>query len=90
MKKTVALLLGMGFAVLLWVLESQRGAAAQNENQNEPAVDRESSVDRAIDNHAHKFLAQGKQIFRVQVAARAPGTGRWLPVREDLVAKTVP
>jgi mono/diheme cytochrome c family protein len=64
MKKTVALLLGMGFAVLLWVLESQRGVAAQNENQNESAVDRESSVDRAIDNHAHHFLAQGKQIFR--------------------------
>jgi len=58
MKKTVALLVGMGFAVLLWVLESQRGVAAQNENQNE------SSVDRAIDNHAHYFLAQGKQIFR--------------------------
>jgi hypothetical protein len=64
MKKTVALLVGMGFAVLLWVLESQRGVAAQNENQNESAVDRESSVDRAIDHHAHHFLAQGKQIFR--------------------------
>lgn len=64
MKKTLALLLSVEFAVLLWAFESQRGVAAQNETQNESAVDRESSVDRAIDNHARRFLAQGRQIFR--------------------------
>jgi len=58
MKKTLALLLGVGFAVLLWAFESQRGVAAQNETQNE------SAVDRAIESDAHRFLAQGRQIFR--------------------------
>jgi mono/diheme cytochrome c family protein len=58
MKKTLALLLGVGFAVLLWAFESQRGVAAQNETQNE------SAIDRAIESHAHRFLAQGRQIFR--------------------------
>ena len=64
MKKLLVLLLGMGFVVLLWVLESQRGVAAQNEDQNESAVDRESVIDSAIDQQAHQTLAQGRQIFR--------------------------
>ena len=58
MKKTVALLSVVGFVVLLWAFESQRGAAAQDETQDE------SAVDRVIDNHARQFLTQGRQIFR--------------------------
>src|SRR5215813_1440237 len=64
MKKAWVLSLAVGFAVLLWVLENQRGVAAQSENQNESAVDRESVVDRTIDNRALHSLAHGRRIFR--------------------------
>jgi hypothetical protein len=63
-KKALVLLLGTAFAVLLWVFVSQRGDAAQNENQNESQVENESVIDRAIDKQANQSLAQGRQIFR--------------------------
>jgi hypothetical protein len=50
--------LGAAFAVLLWAFEGQRGVAAQSRTRNE------SAGDSAIDNHARRFLAQGRQIFR--------------------------
>jgi len=64
MKKAWVLSLAVGFAVLLWVLENQRYVAAQSENQNESAVNRESAVDRTIDNRALHSLARGRRIFR--------------------------
>lgn len=58
MKKTLALLLLVAFSVFLCTSKIQRRVAAQNETQEE------SAVDRAIDNHARQFLAHGRQIFR--------------------------
>lgn len=58
MKKTLALLLLVAFSVFLCTSQIQRRVAAQNETQEE------SAVDRAIDNHARQFLAHGRQIFR--------------------------
>lgn len=58
MKKTLALLLLVAFSVFLCTSRIQRRVAAQNETQEE------SAVDRAIDNHARQFLAHGRQIFR--------------------------
>lgn len=58
MKKTPALLLLVRFSVFLCTSKIQRRVAAQNETQEE------SAVDRAIDNQARQFVAQGRQIFR--------------------------
>ena len=58
MKKTSALLLLVAFSVFLCTSKIQRRVAAQNVTQEE------SAVDRAIDNHARQFVAQGRQIFR--------------------------
>src|SRR5215831_2101448 len=64
MKKAWVLSLAVAFTLLLWVLEDQRYVAAQSENQNESAVDRQSVVDRTIDNGALRSLAIGRRIFR--------------------------
>ena len=58
MTKTSALLLLVAFSVFLCTSRIQPRAAAQNVTQEE------SAVDRAIDNHARQFVAQGRQIFR--------------------------
>ena len=58
MKKTPALLLLVALSVFLCTSKIQRRVAAQNVTQEE------SAVDRAIDNYARQFVAQGRQIFR--------------------------
>jgi hypothetical protein len=58
MKKALALLLVVGSVVLLWAFDSRRRVAAQNETENE------SAVDTGIDDHGRQFLAHGRQIFR--------------------------
>ena len=58
MKKALALLLIVGSFVLLGAFETQHRVAAQDETQ------KETVIDRAIDNHARQLVTQGRQIFR--------------------------
>lgn len=58
MKKALALLLIVGSFVLLRAFETQHRVAAQDETQ------KETVIDRAIDNHARQLVTQGRQIFR--------------------------
>jgi hypothetical protein len=57
-EKALTSLLVVGSVVLLWAFDSRPRVAAQNETENE------SAVDRSIDDHARQFLAHGRQIFR--------------------------